>query len=153
MLLFYDVGVTYLEVPNEKCLTFHISECQNNCQHCQSPWLHSSVGDNINEYFEYLIEAYSEQITCICFLGEGKNTETEHIEFYNLCNIAKKYKLKTCLYSGRDCNIEDWMKIFDYVKIGSYNKTLGAINIKTTNQRLYKKINHSFIDITKLFWS
>lgn len=64
-----------------------------------------------------------------------------------------KDNIKTALYSGRNCKIEKWMTIFDYIKIGSYNKELATLYSKNINQRLYRKTNkNEYEDITYLFW-
>lgn len=153
MLKFYDYNVTNcLEVPNEVCLNFHISNCQNRCSECFSPHLWKDIGSNLLKYSTDLILAYSKRITCVCFLGEGKNTFEEHNEFKIMCDRVHKYGFKTCLYCGRDCQIEDWQTCFDYIKIGSYNKILGDLSYPTTNQKLFKKIDDKYIDITYLFW-
>ncbi len=153
MLKFYDYNVTNSwEVPNEVCLNFHLAECLNRCPGCFSPELQNSTDTNLVDVFEDLLLAYSNRITCVCFLGEGKNTDYEHIEFETLCKKIHSYGFKTCLYCGRDCRIEEWMRCFDYIKVGSYKQELGDLSKKTTNQRLYKKENNVYIDITFLFW-
>lgn len=45
------------------------------------------------------------------------------------------------------------MYCFDYVKLGSYQETRGSLYNKNTNQRLYKKIDSKYKNITKLFWN
>ncbi len=153
MLKFYDYNVTNSwEVPDEVCLNFHLAECLNRCPGCFSPELQNSTDTNLAEVYEDLLLAYSNRITCVCFLGEGKNTDYEHIEFEKMCKTIHSYGFKTCLYCGRDCRIEEWMRCFDYIKIGSYKQELGDLSKKTTNQRLYKKENNVYIDITYLFW-
>ena len=60
---------------------------------------------------------------------------------------------KTCLYSGRNINVEEWMKIFDYVKVGSFQEDLGGLDSPTTNQMFYKKCtNGTYENITSDFW-
>lgn len=153
MLNFYDYNVTYsLEVPNEVCLNFHIAECQNRCKNCFSPHLWNSTGVSLIEIYHSILEAYSKKISCVCFLGEGLNSKDEHKEFKTICEQIHKSGFKTCLYSGRDCIIEDWMNIFDFIKLGSYNDKCGDLSCPTTNQRLYRKASHGYDDITYLFW-
>lgn len=86
------------------------------------------------------------------FLGEGENTSNTRKELKKYANKAKKLGLKTCLYSGRDIEIEKWMNIFDFVKVGSYKKEFGSLFSETTNQKFYKKTTKGFIDITNIFW-
>ena len=85
-------------------------------------------------------------------MGEGENTTYEHQEFYKMIEIAKRHNLKTCLYCGRDTSIEEWMSIFDFVKLGSYQEDCGGLNNKTTNQKLLQKTKNEYIDITYKFW-
>ena len=79
-------------------------------------------------------------------MGEGNDREA-------LLNIAQYIRrefpnLKTALYSGR-VDVEDEIyDYFDYVKVGPYIESLGPLNSKTTNQRLYKNKE----DITYKFW-
>lgn len=60
-------------------------------------------------------------------------------------------------YSGRDelSRLID-LQYFDYVKIGRYDALYGALDKKTTNQRMYKvwhdDVKHTLIDITNKFW-
>ena len=62
---------------------------------------------------------------------------------YNGSN-AKIYSVYT---SGRDTVIEEWMREFDYIKIGAYKERLGPLYSKSTNQRLYKKNKHRHMKI------
>lgn len=153
MLKFYDYSVTNsLEVPNEVCLCFHIAECQNRCNGCFSKELWESSNINLSDVYRDIMLAYSKRITCVCFLGEGRNTNCEHEEFARLCEDIHSLEFRNCLYSGRDCLIEKWMYCFDYIKLGSYKKSFGDLSMKTTNQRLYKKTEIGYEDITYLFW-
>ena len=53
----------------------------------------------------------------------------------------------------RDTSIENWMYVFDYIKLGSYHEELGSLDSKTTNQRLYRKNDENkYEDITNRFW-
>ena len=145
-------GFSELEIPDERNLVIYISNCQNHCPGCHTPYLNDDYGDELSKFFDEIYEAYKDQITCVCFMGEGKNTSQEHNEFNYYCNIIHKDKKLAALYSGRDCEIEEWMKCFDYVKIGPYIQKYGPLKKKTTNQRLYKKDNDKYIDITYKFW-
>ena len=101
MLKFYDYSVSdSLEVPEEVTLNFHIAECQNHCKGCFSSELWGTTKDNLIDVYKDILLAYSGRITCVCFLGEGKNTETEHKEFYKICNDIHSMGFKTCLYCG-----------------------------------------------------
>ena len=85
-------------------------------------------------------------------MGEGQERDRHQLIEAN--KYIKKRGLKTCLYSGRDVTIEEWMKVFNYIKIGSFQKDKGPLYSKKTNQRLYKLAgdDDKAEDITYLFW-
>ena len=155
MLYYLEAGVSLCEVPNEKTLLIYISGRMNNCPECHYSELRkSNNGTILMNNYKKLIDIYLNYITCICFLGEGDNNLKTRSEFNELCAYARNKKLKTCLYSGRDCQIEKWMNCFDYIKVGSYKKEKGPLTSKTTNQLFYKKTrNNSYVNITNMFWS
>ena len=145
-------GYSELEIPDEQNLVIYITNCQNHCVGCHTPYMNEDYGDLLSEYFMDIYEAYKRQISCVCFMGEGKNTEDNHEEFKKYCEIIHNDNKLTALYSGRNCEIEEWMKCFDYIKIGSYVEKYGPLTKSTTNQKLYKNINDEYIDITSKFW-
>lgn len=69
-----------------------------------------------------------------------------------MVKYAKSLGLKTCLYCGRDTAIENWMNVFDYIKLGSYKEEFGGLDSKKTNQRMYKKESRKYRDITDAFF-
>lgn len=152
-LYFSDAGLSPLEVPNEMSLCIYISGCTNRCHNCHYPELQIfEYGNILRKSYLPLTELYSSYATCVCFLGEGANRNEEHTEFKDYCRIANGFGIKTCLYSGRNTQIEEWMQIFDYIKLGNYNEKLGPLDKPTTNQRMYKKTDDFYIDITSEFW-
>lgn len=146
-------GFSELEIPCERNLVIYITNCQNHCAECHTSYMHDDYGDYLDEHFTEIYEAYKKQITCVCFMGEGYNLLSNHNEFKGYCDIIHNDNKLTALYCGRDCDIEEWMNCFDYIKIGSYIKKYGPIIKNTTNQRLYKKVNDKYIDITSIFWN
>jgi len=154
MLYYTETGISYLEIPGEISLCVYISGCQNNCKNCHYPNLKIyNYGYVLKDNINFLVSAYLSKITCICFLGEGNGSIAERTEFFNHVEFAHNLNLKTALYSGRDIFPEDWMKIFDYVKVGSYQENLGDLFCRTTNQKLYQNLSGEFKDITKIFWN
>jgi len=153
-LYYSEISLSHLEIPYESSLCIYLSGCQNHCLNCHYPKLQEAdFGDILSRNYINIVDLYRNQATCICFLGEGKNTWKEHQEFKHYVNYAHTIKLKTGLYCGRDTIIEDWMNIFDYIKIGSYIPKFGALYVPSTNQRLYKKSCIGYIDITSYFWN
>lgn len=153
MLKYTEVGLSHREVPNETSLCIYLSGCMHKCVNCHYPELQRvDYGDLLSLYFNDIVDLYLRQCTCVCFLGEGRCGVFEKEEFSRYVTYANSKGLKTCLYCGRDTNIEPWMRTFDYIKTGSYQTELGPLDSPTTNQRMYKKETDAFIDITHLFW-
>ena len=118
MLYYTEVCFSPYEVPEHESICIYISGCLNKCTYCHYPLLQQTdYGDTLYDKFKNIIELYCARATCVCFLGEGKNTDAEHNEFKDMVIYAHKKGLKTCLYCGRDTIIESWMKIFDYIKL------------------------------------
>lgn len=153
MLYYTEVGLSPYEVPTERALCIYISGCRNHCPNCHYPLLQrEDYGFPLNENYKKIVALYQKYATCICFLGEGKNTDDERTEFKDMVAYANGFGLKTCLYSGRNIQPESWMRIFDYIKLGSYVEKLGGLDQKTTNQVLLKKCQEGYADITYLCW-
>lgn len=151
--------VTFQEVPNEVSLVFSITNCQHRCPGCYSPWLQEDVGDELTEHdIAYLLMKYSGAVTCVCFMGEGGDPAKlgELIRYVNECG------LKTCLYSGRDIDVDlspyAVYPLLDYIKTGSYKKEFGGLDRPTTNQKMWRLSGLTkdgaaiYDDITSWFW-
>ena len=152
MLYYTEVCLSPHEVPDHSSLCIYISGCVNGCIECHYPLLQqSNYGDLLFANYENIVALYSAYATCICFLGEGNNTCEEHEEFENMVAYARLQGLKTCLYCGRDTVIESWMEIFDYIKLGGFQKNRGGLDSPTTNQRMFEKAAHGYVDITYKF--
>lgn len=130
---FKDYNIVLQEVPNEVSLCFTITGCQIKCDGCHSPYLwKKDSGDVLTQnVFLSLLDKYRGLITCVLFMG-GEWYETELIE---LLMLAKNRNLKTCLYTGLDdINIEIKNNL-TYLKTGKWDKSLGGLSSKTTNQK------------------
>ena len=149
MVKYYNYAVTFSEVPDEISLCINITNCQQKCEGCHSPYLQKDIGNNLSIDLQNLINRFHEQITCVCFLGEGNDKR----QLQKLINYVKNLNYKICIYSGRDdADVKDYYNI-DYYKIGSYKKEYGPLNSKTTNQRMFKKNNNgTWEDITNKFF-
>lgn len=144
-------SIVFQEVPDEVTLAINISGCPHKCEGCHSKYLWEYEGGFISDDLEWLIEHYKGLITCVCFMGGDQNIS----ELINLSFIIKQHNLKVALYSGADddgIHFYSWCKWFDYVKVGHYDKTLGGLNQKTTNQKMYKHVDGEWEDITYRFW-
>lgn len=152
MIKYTNTQIVMAEIPTEVSLAFNISNCQNNCIGCHSPYLRDNVGQLLDaQNLDKKILKDIPYITNILFLGEGNDQEAlieEAVEFKEL------YNKKISLYSGRT-EVEDYLyKIFDYIKVGPYIEKFGPLNNPNTNQRLYKTNNdiNKREDITNIFW-
>ena len=153
MLYYIEACSSPAEVPNERSLCIYITGCLNHCDDCHYPELrYANYGELLSENIHKLIELYFRQITCVCFLGEGMSTKTEKDELVKYVDYAHARGLKACLYSGRNINVEAWMKSFDYIKLGAFDVQRGALGEKTTNQVMLRKTGGEYQSITAEFW-
>lgn len=151
MLYYCEIALSPIEVPGELSICVYITGCQNRCEECHYPELQLyNYGNPLMKSIDIIVDAYIKEASCLCIMGEGQLEDRKELTAASL--IGHSRGLKTCLYSGRDVDIEDWMKEFDYVKVGSYQKACGPLTSKTTNQVFYMKENNSYKNITEVFW-
>lgn len=151
-LKYVNIDVLFQEIPDEVSLGLSISGCKNNCKGCHSSYLMGDIGTELTfEHLSELINKYDKTITNILFLG-GDNDMKLFMLYLKYIRVHHK-NIKISLYSGlNDINISYITdNLLDYYKIGSYKEELGALNSKTTNQRLYKIENGYMCDITWKF--
>ena len=140
--------VSFSEVPDEISLCIGITGCTIHCPDWNQKELWEDVGTELTwETLDKLIHD-NEGITCVCFMGG---------ELHDVRKLAIKVKelgLKTCWYTGYS-KIPNNVEGLDYMKIGPYNKELGGLDSKDTNQRFYQINKESFgytmTNITHLF--
>lgn len=152
MLKYANFDIVFQEVPDEVTLAINISNCPNQCVGCHSQYLWKDVGYVLDkESLDKLVEKYQSGITCVCFMGG----DAEPYDVANLAmHIKNKYKdLKTAWYSGKN-ELPDAFhaETFDYIKTGRYEAALGALDSRTTNQRMIKRLADGRVkDITSRF--
>ena len=153
MLKYVNTGVVFQEIPDEVTLAVNISNCPCRCPGCHSKYLWADTGNPLTEsVIDQFVLEFGNDITCIAFMG-GDNSPADVDAL--ACYIHQRYpQLKVAWYSGRTIISSDVHKTdFDYIKIGPYIAHLGSLKDKTTNQRLYKKLDDdTFKDITSSFW-
>ena len=137
MLKYTGTQIVFQEVPSEVSLAINLSLCPHHCKGCHSPELQGNNGEDFTlKTLDKLIEQ-NNGITCVAFMGGDNDVWAT----YNAAQfVRKKYKLKTCWYSGRD-ELADripWHHAWDYIKLGHYDESLGGLDKKTTNQRLWE---------------
>lgn len=153
MLKYVNYGIVFQEIPDEVTLSINISNCPCKCPGCHSKYLWQDIGEPLtSKTIDIFMEKYGNDITCICFMGG--DIMPEEVEYLSKLIHRNFSDIKVGWYSGRS-NIDPNIDInnFDYIKTGPYIEHLGALNNKSTNQRLYKKKdNNKFEDITSKFW-
>jgi len=143
-----DVSVVFAEIPDEITLAINISNCPGSCPGCHSPYLQTDTGEELTAEILGCLISKNTGITCVSFMGEGKDKET----LLSLAQYVREMGLKTALYSGRLEVPDDYNAYFDYIKIGPYIAEKGPLNKTTTNQALYQIIDGERLDITFKFW-
>lgn len=152
MVKFHDAGISMIDVPNENTLCYYLTGCSIICKNCHYPELQNyELGECLADKFYQIFELYSKRITCVAFMGEGQLADREELLLY--ANYIHGRGIKTCIYCGRNIDIENWMYIFDYVKIGAYIESKGPLTNRNTNQRMFYKVGNSYIDISYWFWN
>ena len=154
-LKYQSYAITFQEVPDEVSLVINITNCPYHCKYCHSPELWEDVGSDLCSDLADLIDSH-EEITCVCFMGEGNNDSNDLEKCIAEC---KACGLKTCLYTGRANAWDTFILLeLDYCKMGPYIEELGGLDSPTTNQRFYKRTNfadgkgYMIEDITSTFW-
>ncbi len=149
MLKFVDTNVGFEEIPERVSLNIFISHCPFACEGCHSPELQEDIGSPLTkESLEQLLKK-NKGVNCVTFMGGDRYPET----IIKLGEYIKKYhsELDIAVYSGRN-SYPPYFELFDFVKLGEYRKDVGALDSKTTNQRMYKKIGNKYKEITSDFW-
>ena len=145
-----DTSVTFSEVPDEVSLCVNISNCPCRCIGCHSPYLRADIGRELTQSaVDELIETNG-GISCICFMGgDADRGDLNALAKY----VKENHDIKTAWYSGRSVISPDIdICNFDYIKVGPYIEKYGPLNVRTTNQIMYKVENGELIDITNKFW-
>ena len=151
MLLISNYTVSLLEVPNELSLCLNISECPCKCKGCSEPYLQESIGTPLTiDFLDSLLSKYKKyNLSCICFMG-GDAFYDDIAQLIEVMRL-KFPNLKWAMYSGRSVMNEELSQLLDYYKIGPFIPKYGPLNEKTTNQRMYKKVDGQWVDITYRF--
>ena len=159
MVKYLNAFVVFEEIPDEITLAINITNCPHRCEGCHSPELRMDIGEELTDSeIDHLIDENG-GITCVCFMGEGNDLDG----IFNIGrHIQNKYGLKVAIYAGSKFVPKKFWGFFDYIKVGGYDKDLGPINVRTTNQRMYKRNGTvdaadgvpaiKWDDITDKFW-
>lgn len=146
-----QVFIGLQEIPGEITLIIPLAGCSHSCRGCHSPEYQNEFGGEVlteERYIKYL-QQYKDKVSCICLFG-GEHTPLWLTVF---SSVARSRGFKVALYSGFDFEElpEGLADCFDYVKCGSYVEELGGLDSPTTNQRMLKKVNGEWVNITSEF--
>lgn len=141
--------VTFQEIPNEICLSIHISGCPLACPGCHSADLwNADQGVVLNPTeFESLLSRYQDYISCVVFMGGEWFPE----KLFNLLKKVHNTGLSTALYTGLELDqvSKKLISELDYIKVGPYISKLGGLDSSKTNQRLIDLKNNLVINKIK----
>lgn len=146
MLYCQGYTVSFQEVPDETSLVILVGDCPHRCPGCHSPELWQAKGDDLEAKLDSIIDQYQDVITCVCFMGDGRDRQAMERCFKRVQNRG----FKAAIYSGYETTVYDLAHL-DYIKIGEYKKDLGGLDKPTTNQRLYSIKNEILSDQTVCF--
>ena len=150
MLKYSDYNVGFEEIPERVSLNIFITNCPFLCEGCHSPELREDIGTELtSEEVEKLLYK-CRGITCVTFMGDGC-TPKDVITLGQYLR-DKHPGLDIAVYSGRE-EYDDYFGLFSFIKLGAYRQELGAINTRTTNQRMYQRSGDGYKDITPSFWA
>lgn len=162
MTKYVDYDIVFQEVPGEVSLALNISNCPFNCEGCHSPHLREDIGRSVLDDLPVLLKLYKGMITCVLFLGTGKDIES----FLQCTQLCRLNGVKVAVYTGDDAesihsdkNDLFWFGMYydlpDYLKTGPYKKELGGLSSPSTNQRMYRYNAQTcdYDDITSMFWN
>ena len=142
MIKYKGHKVVLSEIPDEITLAINIANCPYSCDGCHSPYLKEDTGEELNSTVISELINTNSGITCICLMGGDRNPK----ELEPLFKIIKDKGLKTAWFSGSNTLSDISLENIDFLKVGSYNKILGGLTSKTTNQRFFKNITHKFYE-------
>ncbi len=146
---FFNYDIVFQEIPDEVSLAINISNCPNRCAECHSPHLWNDVGEELTPaVVDELLERYHGLITCLCLMGGDADTS---MVFRLAKHIRQHHTIKLGWYSGRT-HFPQQAELFDFIKLGPFIPDKGGLNRTTTNQRLYRRVNGAWEDITTRFW-
>ena len=143
--------VCLAEVPGEISLSIVLAGCSHKCCNCHSEEYQDIKNGAAFDWEQYggLLLKYRDKCSCIVFF----NGEYDAQLLIRLSWLARMMSYKTALYSGFEMEqlSEELKKEFSYIKVGSYREELGGLDSPTTNQRMLKKVDGEFVDITEEF--
>lgn len=136
--------IVFREIPNEVSMSYLITGCTLRCHGCHSSDSWNAAGGKplTLEILTVHLQKYKEWITCVLFMG-GEWHEAELIQF---CQFVRGQKIKTALYTGAEKVSPQLLACLDYLKTGSYVRTLGGLDSKQSNQKLVNVVTGEILN-------
>lgn len=164
MLYYQGYTVSFQEVPDETSLAILVGDCPHRCPGCHSPELQRPEGEDLEKNLGKIIDEYQDAITCVCFMGEGRDLDA----LWRCILKVKKRNKKVCLYTGYNIGLlysilpmengfrQNLPLYLDYLKVGPFIEKMGGLDSPTTNQVMYRSVrleddHHVWEDITYKF--
>lgn len=154
MIKYTQTSVVFAEIPNHITLAINIAACKRQCAGCHSMYLRRDLGQDLEEALPTLLSWYKGMADTVCFMGEGADPAA----LARCIRRARESGYMTALYSGADDRADiPVLRLLsegelDFLKIGSYQRALGPLTARSTNQRLYQYDGGKVTDLTPLFW-
>ena len=151
MLKYVDTDIVFQEIPGEVTLAINLSACPCRCPGCHSKHLWADTGTPLDApTLDSLVDAHLPYITCLSLMGGDANPAEINCLLGHLRQSHPK--IRTAWYSGRALlSTAIDLANLDYLKLGPYLAHLGPLNSPRTNQRMYRIIDRTLIDITHRF--
>jgi anaerobic ribonucleoside-triphosphate reductase activating protein len=73
-------------------------------------------------------------------------------ELLSYIKMAKEARFTTAVYVGGTTFYVPILEYLDFIKTGAYIESLGGLSSRDTNQKMWKKENNDWIDMTSSFW-
>lgn len=144
------VQLALSEIPGEISVAIPLAGCSHVCAGCHSPQYQDKDGGDLltTSKFDDILHKYERKASCVLLF----NGEHEPDSLFCLIRISKLRGFKVALYSGFELEElnKDVVDMLDFIKTGSYKEKLGGINVKGTNQRLWKRKDTGLVDITSV---
>lgn len=141
---------TFQEVPGEISLALSVSGCPLRCKGCHSTETYpEDFGTELTiDELNRLLKKFKHS-SCVVFYGGEWNMDV----LTPLMDYIKGLGLKVCLYSGRKLSYfsEEFVCSLNYIKIGAFKETMGALTNPHTNQQFFEILDNDMVEITESF--
>ena len=151
----YQTGITLAEMPNNISCYIQLANCNIKCKGCHSKFLWKKISQtDLQQILSYVIASKNKGADMFIVFGDINN-DISSDDLLLLVRSASSI-LPVCIYSGAD-NVEkalgnnyaEILPYLSYIKIGKFNKNLGGLANRNTNQQLFLIKDSQLTDVTK----